>query len=261
MPRLSLYPQRVIRACGDAARLSTDRYARSREKLCHDSTRAMKRRPSLELLDSDAGTEREIAGSLRDLQMFNQWFGGVRTTESLVRRALAESHVHSASLLEVAAGAGFVPAQIRKRLSPNLDLTITLLDRARTHLDGSDRAVAGDALALPFADRSFDLVSCNLFVHHLAPDQLRPFVREALRVCRVAFLINDVVRNPIHLVLTYAGFPLYRSRITRNDAPASVRQAYTPAELRELLQPLTSRPVQISRHYLYRMGIIAWKAA
>ena len=221
----------------------------------------MKRRPSLELLDSDAGTEREIAGSLRDLQMFNRWFGGVRTTEKLVRRALAKNDGQSASLLEVAAGAGFVPAKIQKRLSPQLDLTITFLDRSRTHLNGSDRAVAGDALALPFADSSFDLVSCNLFVHHLAPDELQRFAREALRVCRVAFLVNDVVRSPIHLALTYAGFPLYRSRITRNDAPASVRQAYTPAELSELLQPLTARPVQISRHYLYRMGIIAWKAA
>lgn len=221
----------------------------------------MKRRPSLELLDSDAGTEREIAGSLRDLEMFNQWFGGVRTTEKLVRRALAESRGQSASLLEVAAGAGFVPAKIQKRLSPQLDLTITFLDRARTHLNGSDRAVAGDALALPFADNSFDLVSCNLFVHHLAPDELQRFAREALRVCRVAFLVNDVVRSPIHLALTYAGFPLYRSRITRNDAPASVRQAYTPGELSELLQPLTARPVQISRHYLYRMGIIVWKQA
>ncbi len=221
----------------------------------------MKRRPSLELLDSDAGTEREIAGSLRDLEMFNQWFGGVRTTEKLVRRALAESRGQSTSLLEVAAGAGFVPAKIQKRLSPQLDLTITFLDRARTHLNGSNRAVAGDALALPFADSSFDLVSCNLFVHHLAPDELQRFAREALRVCRVAFVVNDVVRSPIHLALTYAGFPLYRSRITRNDAPASVRQAYTPAELRELLQPLTAEPVQISRHYLYRMGIIVWKQA
>ncbi len=222
---------------------------------------AMKRRISLELLDSDAGTEREIAGSLRDLQMFNQWFGGVRTTEKLVRRALAESRGQSASLLEVAAGAGFVPSKIRERLSPQLDLTVTVLDRARSHLNGSGRAVAGDALALPFADSSFDLVSCNLFVHHLAPDELQRFAREALRVCRVAFLVNDVVRSPIHLALTYAGFPLYRSRITRNDAPASVRQAYTPAELNELLQPLTARPVQISRHHLYRMGIIAWKQA
>jgi len=221
----------------------------------------MKRRPSLELLDSDAGTPREVAASLRDLQMFNQWFGGVRTTEKLVRRALTKNRRKSASLLEVAAGAGFVPAQIRERLSPNLDLTVTLLDRARSHLNGNDRTVAGDALALPFADSSFDLVSCNLFVHHLAPDEFRRFAREALRVCRVAFLVNDVVRSRVHLALTYAGFPLYRSRITRKDAPASVRQAYTPAELRELLQPLTASPVQISRHYLYRMGIIAWKQA
>jgi len=221
----------------------------------------MKRRPSIELLDSDAGTQREVAGSLRDLEMFNRWFGGVRATEKLTRRALAKHSSHSASLLEVAAGAGFVPAKIREWLSPQLDLKITFLDRARTHLNGNNRAVAGDARALPFADDSFDLVCCNLFVHHLAPDEVQQFAREALRVCRVAFIINDVVRDPLHLALTYAGFPLYRSRITRNDAPASVWQAYTPAEMQELLQPLATGPVQISKHYLYRMGIIAWKQA
>jgi SAM-dependent methyltransferase len=220
----------------------------------------MKRRPTLELLDSDSGTPSEVAGSLRDLQMFNQWFGGVRTSEILVRRALGREPGPSSSLLEVAAGAGFVPTKVRERLSPEINLNITLLDRARTHLNGGDRAITGDALALPFADSSFDLVSCNLFVHHLAPHELQRFACEALRVCRVAFLINDVVRDPVHLALTYAGFPLYRSRITRNDAPASVRQAYTPAELLELLQPLSPQPVQISRHYLYRVGIIAWKA-
>lgn len=220
----------------------------------------MKRQPSLELLDSDAGTPAEVAGTLRDLKMFNQVFGGVRTSEKLVQRALARKPGQNASLLEVAAGAGFVPARIRERLSSQLDLKITLLDRARTHLNGSNRAIAGDACALPFADSSFDLVSCNLFVHHLAPEEIQRFAREALRVCRVAFLINDLVRDPVHLALTYAGFPLYRSRITRNDAPASVRQAYTPGELLELLQPFTPQPLQISRHYLYRMGIIAWKA-
>ena len=212
------------------------------------------------MLDSDAGTPAEVAGTLRDLKMFNQVFGGVRTSEKLVQRALARKPGQNASLLEVAAGAGFVPARIRERLSSQLDLKITLLDRARTHLNGSNRAIAGDAGALPFADSSFDLVSCNLFVHHLAPAEIQRFAREALRVCRVAFLINDLVRDPVHLALTYAGFPLYRSRITRNDAPASVRQAYTPGELLELLQPFTPQPLQISRHYLYRMGIIAWKA-
>jgi ubiquinone/menaquinone biosynthesis C-methylase UbiE len=221
----------------------------------------MKRQPSHELLDSDAGTEREIAATLRDLQMFNQWFGGVRTSEKLVRRATAETRSQTLSLLEIAAGAGYVPARIRQRISPQLDLKVTLLDRARSHLNGNARAVAADALALPFADDSFDLVSCNLFVHHLAPDELQRFAREALRVCRIAILINDLIRDRLHLALAYAGFPLYRSRITRNDAPASVRQAYTPNELRDLLQPLGASRIHISKHYLYRMGIVAWKRA
>ncbi len=221
----------------------------------------MKRRPSLELLDVDAGTEREIAASIRDLQMFNQWFGGTRTSEKLVRSAIAGSSNSTFSLLEVASGSGYLPAQVRQRLAPQLDLSITLLDRSRSHLNGNGLCVAGDALHLPFADNSFDLVSCNLFVHHLDAEEVQRFAREALRVCRIALLINDLVRDPIHLALSYAGFPLYRSRITRNDAPASVRQAYTPDELRQLLQPSGAARILISRHYLYRMGIIAWKKA
>ena len=218
----------------------------------------MKRRPSIELLDSDAGTPAEIAGTIRDLQMFNDWFGGVRTSEALVRRAIAGSPVRNCTLLEVAAGNGYVPETVRRRLAPDLDVTVTVLDRSRNHLNGNSSSVVADALTLPFSDNSFDLVSCNLFLHHLGPVEVQVFAREALRVSRVAFLINDLVRDPLHLALAYAGFPLYRSRITRNDAPASVRQAYTASELRELLNPLV-RQIDISRHYLYRMGIIAWK--
>jgi ubiquinone/menaquinone biosynthesis C-methylase UbiE len=147
---------------------------------------------------------------------------------------------------------------VSRQIAADVDLKITLLDRSRIHLNGGSRAVAGDALKIPFADGSVDLVSCNLFVHHLGPEDVQAFVREALRVSRIALLINDLVRDPVHLFLAYAGFPLYRSRITRNDAPASVRQAYTVREMRELLGPLT-RQLDISRHYLYRMGVIAWK--
>jgi hypothetical protein len=85
------------------------------------------------------------------------------------------------------------------------------------------------------------------------------FVDEGLRVCRVALLINDLVRHPLHLALVYAGLPLYRSRLTRHDAPASVRQAYTPEELRELLARTAAAKIEISRHFLFRMGVVVWK--
>ena len=90
-----------------------------------------------------------------------------------------------------------------------------------------------DALALPFADGAFDLVSCSLFAHHLDPLQLKQFVREGLRVSRRALLINDLVRHPLHLALVYAGFPIMRNRVAWLDGLTSVRRAYVPEEIRK----------------------------
>lgn len=215
-----------------------------------------------ELLDTDAGTPAEIRGSLRDLRFFNARFGGVRATTHLIGQVARRSGKRSLSLLEVAAGTGYVAGRTRARLRrQGIELNPVLLDRSRAHLNGSGPAVVGEALALPFADASFDLVSCNLFLHHLEPDEIIRFVSEALRVCRVAVLINDLIRHPLHLLLVFAGLPLYRSRLTRHDAPASVRRAYTVEEMRALLAPSGAARLQFSRHYLFRMGVIAWKEA
>jgi|SRR5882672_9806429 len=225
----------------------------------------MKRIPTAELLDSDAGTPEEIAASFSDLRRINRWFGGIATTRALVERIAAEKKAHSLSLLEIAAGSGDVPRIVRSHLRRRgLDLNVTLLDRATTHLENGNgaresRIVAGDALAIPFADSSFDLVSCGVFVHDLAPEEVLRFVGEALRVCRIAVLINDLVRHRVHLALVYAATPLYRGRLTRHDAPASVRQAYTPGEMRSLLARTKVARVEIRRHFLFRMGVIAWK--
>jgi hypothetical protein len=64
----------------------------------------------------------------------------------------------------------------------------------------------------------------------------------------------------MHLALSYLGFPLYRSRITRHDAPASVRRAYTEDEVRQMLARVAEpASIEIERFYLYRMGVIVWK--
>jgi ubiquinone/menaquinone biosynthesis C-methylase UbiE len=220
----------------------------------------MKRVPTIELLDSDSGTPAEVTASLGDLKWINRWFGGIATTEDMVKRVARETKQSSLSLLEVAAGSGYVPETARQRLQHRgLHLQVTLLDRVPSHLSNGNRAVAGDALALPFRDATFDLLTCNLFAHHLSPQELVQFADEALRVCRVAVLINDLVRHPLHLSLVFAGMPLYHSRITRHDAPASVRQAYTPEEIETLLAQSSAARVEIHRHYLFRMGVIAWK--
>ncbi|MDR3747188.1 MAG: methyltransferase domain-containing protein [Acidobacteriota bacterium] len=221
----------------------------------------MQRKVIAELLDQDLGTASEVAISLADLRRINQWFGGARTTIQLLRRIACESGSRELSLLEVGAGAGDVPRDAQTVLAGDgLRLKVTLLDRMCSHLPSNGLpAVAGDALRLPFRDDSFDVVSCSLLAHHFDPDMLRTFSREGLRVCHRAVLINDLVRSPVHLVLVYLGLPLFRSRLTWHDAPASVQQAYTRDEMAGLLADVPARRVDISRHYLYRMGILLWK--
>jgi ubiquinone/menaquinone biosynthesis C-methylase UbiE len=219
-----------------------------------------------ELLDTDSGTPAEIATALSDLRHINLWFGGIGATQSMIAQVARELRVSSLSLLEVGAGGGYVPLAAAKRMRKSgVELEVTLLDRAYSHLRNSSgngtAAVAGDAVALPFADGSFDLVSCCLVVHHLEPRDVVQFVNEGLRVCRTAVIINDVVRDPIHLALVYLSLPLYRSHFTHHDAPASVRRAYTIDEMQEMLQQTTAAKLEIGRHPLYRMGAIAWKAA
>jgi ubiquinone/menaquinone biosynthesis C-methylase UbiE len=217
-----------------------------------------------ELLDTDTGTPAEVTAALSDLRHINQWFGGIAATQSMIAEVTRKLDVSSLSLLEVAAGAGYVPQTASARLrSLGIKLQVTLLDRAQSHLRSSSgngtSAVAGDALALPFADESFDVVSCCLFIHHLEPQQVVQFVNEGLRVCRAAVIINDVVRDRIHLALVYVSLPLYRSHFTHHDAPASVRRAYTIAEMHQMLRQTTAASVEIERHPLFRMGAIAWK--
>ncbi len=221
----------------------------------------MERRVIPELLDDDLGTESEIASSLVDLRHINDWFGGTRTTAALLRQVAGEQR-RELSLLEVGAGAGDVPAGAARILKRSgRELRIMLLDRMWSHLPGNRVAsVAGDALQLPFQDNAFDVVSCSLFAHHFEPEQLRIFATEALRVCRRAVLINDLIRSRLHLWMVYAGLPLFRSPITWHDAPASVRRAYTREEMQEILRDVPAEGITISRHYLYRMGVLIWKA-
>jgi ubiquinone/menaquinone biosynthesis C-methylase UbiE len=226
----------------------------------HWSKTCVKRVVIPELLDTDNGTQAEVRHALNDLRRINRWFGGVATSTALIRKVARRSNAKTLDVLDVATGSGDIPAAVTSKLvTQGIRVHYTIVDRAITHLQGNQRAVAGDALALPFHDASFDAVSCALFVHHLEPEQAIEFVREGLRVARHAVVINDLVRAALHKALIYAGQPLFRSRITRHDSLASVKRSYTVAEMRDFVHRAGARQIEISRHYLYRMGVIAWR--
>jgi len=217
-----------------------------------------------ELLDSDCGTPDEIRDSLADLGTINRYLGGHRTTAQLLREVARTLRRSNLTYLDVGGATGEGVHAVERRLNRSgIQLRASVLDRVPAHLRKNSQNgvlhIAGDALALPFRDGSYDVVASNLFCHHLEPEQLVQFFNEALRVSRIAVVVNDVRRNYFHLASTYAGFLFYRSRITRHDAPASVRRAYTVEELRSFLSQTLASKITIRKHYFQRMGIIAWR--
>jgi ubiquinone/menaquinone biosynthesis C-methylase UbiE len=92
-------------------------------------------------------------------------------------------------VLETAAGTGVLTRAMASRLPAHArivatDLNQAMLDHAKTRLSQKDRVEwrQADALALPFADQSFDAVACQ-FGAMFFPDKLQGF-KEALRVLR-----------------------------------------------------------------------------
>ena len=230
-----------------------------------------------EWLDDDRGTPAEIDAALDYVALANRRFGGVRLHARLLKRALTRvprdrrPHVRP-HILEVACGRADVLQAALARLDfaadviPDIVPDITLLDRSAAHLPDprawppafpTPRVLTGDALALPLADASVDIVSCCLFLHHLEPPQVARFLAEAQRVARIAVVINDLERNPIHYRLAKLNRIIDRSRISRHDGPVSVHRAYTWRELARMLANSGCSFV-LERAYLYRLGAVLW---
>ncbi|HKQ19565.1 MAG TPA: methyltransferase domain-containing protein [Candidatus Eisenbacteria bacterium] len=107
-------------------------------------------------------------------------------------------------VLDIATGGGhtalgFAP-HVREVVAT--DITKPMLEAAERHIRASGitnvRFQEADAMALPFEDASFDLVTCRVAPHHF-PDCAR-FVRESARVARpggiVAVIDNVVPDDP-----------------------------------------------------------------
>ncbi len=108
------------------------------------------------------------------------------THSALVRRILGHE---PKAILEVGSGPGNALARLRRALPQarltGIDLSPFLLERARVRLPDDDiDLVHGDAMDLPWPERSFDAVVAQHFLGHLPGHTRRRAWHEAGRVLR-----------------------------------------------------------------------------
>lgn len=221
-----------------------------------------------ELLDESEHDQHELAENFRDIRRVNRLLGGTSIILRHLPQLLDSVPVDQpVTILDLATGAADIPIAIsRWAKRHNRTISIVASDNAddilRLAHEQVDRypditVASYDARSVPLPDHAFDIVLCSLSLHHLSPDNAVRVLCEMHRLARNGFILNDLRRGR----LGYAGAWLAahvttRNRLTRNDAPLSVRRAYTPDELGELLRRAGIHDATISTHPWFRMAAV-----
>jgi SAM-dependent methyltransferase len=224
-----------------------------------------------ELMDEPVDDAGELEANLRDIAFANAHLGGTAPVVRALQRLGATASSGVRRVLDVGCGAGDVSlAVVRDGARRGVQVHVTCLDHSEQMLALARRAAGGDpALAfvradgasLPFPDGAFDVAICTLALHHFEPDGAGALLRELRRVARVSPVVCDLRRSPIAFAATWLWSRTSRNRLTRHDAPLSVRRAYTPDEALTLASMAGWRAPRVRREPFFRMTLTDEPAA
>jgi ubiquinone/menaquinone biosynthesis C-methylase UbiE len=200
-----------------------------------------------ELLDGPLDDLDAVAGNLRDLRRFNRAFG-LRLSRAAIDRLVPAPE--PVTLIDVGTGGADIPVALLAAASrANRAMCVTAVDQSAAILAAAEQArpglgsirdldlVVADGASLPYPDGSFDVAHSSLVAHHLEPPEVVAMLRETARVARRGVVLNDLVRGQVYWAGAWVvSHTMTRNRLTRVDAPMSVRRAYTRNELRDLVE-------------------------
>ena len=205
-----------------------------------------------ERMDASGLAAEPLEAALERVSGVTRRMGGL----AAVRRAMT-TRVRTnpgATLLDVGTGNLAIPRALRRHLGPSMGLAVGV-DLHADVVNVASRisaripdvaVIRADARALPFPDRSFDVVSSTLTLHHLDDAGATRMLREMGRVAKHSVLVWDLERA-LHSLLGAAVLARTlwrRDPFVRHDAPLSVRRSYRKAELVRLARAAgLSRPV------------------
>ncbi len=216
------------------------------------------RRRGIEILDDPLIDPEVMRRSMRDVERANVIFGGKRAAVTELRAAF-DSLTGDVSLLDVGTGRGDIPrAAVQAAKSSGIRLSTIGLDISEPLLAiaaGPDvRAVRGDALHIPFADGSVDIVLASQVLHHFAAEDAEALIRELHRVARRTVVLSDLRRSRLAAAGLWLGsFPLGFHPVSRHDGVVSVMRGFIPAEMADLVEAATGLRPRVKRRLGFRL--------
>lgn len=168
---------------------------------------------------------------------------------SEIRPLLASRGGGPVRLLDIGFGGGDIPARLaRLARDDGYRLEVTAVDTDPRAVDYATRHHAGSGVRYRLAsparlleegeEGSYDLVTSNHLLHHLAPEELPGLLRQARALARGPVLFCDIERSDwAWLLFGLLSRPFFRRSFITRDGLLSIRRSYTRRELRESTPP------------------------
>lgn len=182
----------------------------------------------------------------------------------LMSQWLGKQNCRRLSILDLGAGDGWLGNAMSRWAErrgwrwqvTNLDLNPVPLQLNRGGIN-----IAASALALPFADASFDLVIASQMTHHFNSDrEVIQHFREAWRVAGQGIFLTDMRRNVFLYGMLLVVLPLLRiDGKMREDGLLSVRKSWRAKEWRRLARSAGLGDARVSNYFGSRIILAARK--
>ena len=205
------------------------------------------RSSELELMDAPDSCPQQLCRTLEHFDTINRWLTPCRRLLKhyfLAQMALDRSR--NWSLLDLGAGGCDLAIWFTQLCQQrSITLKVTCLDNdprvvnfAETRCGGlpNIEIVKSDALALG-ADRQWDFVFANHFLHHLRNDEILTVLERVAEIARYRFVLSDIRRT----YSNYFGYTAlaaiwFRDGFAYYDGRLSIRKGFTLAECARLIE-------------------------
>jgi 2-polyprenyl-3-methyl-5-hydroxy-6-metoxy-1,4-benzoquinol methylase len=228
-----------------------------------------RRRLQPEIMDQPGLDRQEHFEALRGLDRINRISRSAGTLWPRIRSLARKSSGRPVRVLDVATGGGDVPIrlwQLARAAGPPVQI------------DGCDRSADAVAYAQQQAKEKgapvgfftcdaleddlpagYDVLTCSLFLHHLAHDQAVLFLRRMASAAGRLVLVNDLVRSTGGYLVAYLGTRvLTPSPIVHVDGVRSVEGAFTIPEVRALAREAGLRGARVIWRWPFRY-LLSWR--
>jgi ubiquinone/menaquinone biosynthesis C-methylase UbiE len=218
-----------------------------------------------ELLDEETHDAAELAQSLDHVAAVNRWLGGTRALLKHVTPLLHERH--TTRILDLGTGSADLPRSIvdwARKNNKQVEIVATDLHPQMRAIAAAKCAAypeisvqPANALDLSFEDKSFDISTLSLTLHHFEAVQQIAALTEMKRITRTRLIVNELARTRIN----YIGAKLLATtywrgnRLTRHDGPLSVRRAFTKHELQQIARD-AGMSGQVHSHFFQRLVLV-----